>query len=188
LAISKGVAASGSTSTLIKGALKLMAWSKAKVALTAGFVVLLMFATATVTINKFRHPNYNAQDFWATTYPSGMPEIVKSGYGHPLNYTFPITPIQGCSIGGFLDQCMQVSGNRYLVDRQVPAGSVQFGCPQVFNGEEWVSAFENALQTGTPEWWDAKLKRQRQENLVLIRYPEQRTILVLPRDESAKYQ
>ncbi|MGO8764211.1 MAG: hypothetical protein ACLQSR_03635, partial [Limisphaerales bacterium] len=67
-------------------------------------------------------------------------------------------------------------------------GGVQFSCPKVYNGTEWVAAFENALQNNKPEWWDARLKRQRQENLVLIRYPEQKTILVLPKDKAGKYQ
>ena len=40
-AITKGAAASGSTLTLIKGALKIMAWTKAKTAIVAGAAVLL---------------------------------------------------------------------------------------------------------------------------------------------------
>jgi RNA polymerase sigma factor (sigma-70 family) len=50
VAIAKGAAASGSTLTLIKGALKIMAWSKAKMAVVVGVVVLLAAGTATVTI------------------------------------------------------------------------------------------------------------------------------------------
>ncbi len=41
VAITKGAAASASTLTLIKGALKVMAWSKAKMAIVAGAAVLL---------------------------------------------------------------------------------------------------------------------------------------------------
>jgi hypothetical protein len=58
----------------------------------------------------------------------------------------------------------------------------------VYNGEEWVAAFESAMQTNKPEWWVEKLKRQRQENLVLIRFPKEKTVLVLPKDQAAKYQ
>ena len=54
VAIAKGAAASGSTLTLIKGALKLMAWSQAKTAIVAGAVVLLAAGTTTVT-NQVRH-------------------------------------------------------------------------------------------------------------------------------------
>ena len=41
-------------------------------------------------------------------------------------------------------------------------------------GKEWIAAFENVLQTAKPEWWDGKIKRMRRENLVLIRFPEQK--------------
>jgi len=49
-AITKGAAASGSTLTLIKGALKIMAWTKAKTAIIVGASVLLAAGTTTVTI------------------------------------------------------------------------------------------------------------------------------------------
>jgi RNA polymerase sigma factor (sigma-70 family) len=50
VAVAKGTAASASTSTLIKGALKIMAWTKAKTAIVIGAAALL--ATGTVTITK----------------------------------------------------------------------------------------------------------------------------------------
>ncbi len=52
VAIAKGAAASGSTLTLIKGALKIMAWTKAKMAIVIGVVVLLAGATTTVTVKE----------------------------------------------------------------------------------------------------------------------------------------
>jgi uncharacterized protein (TIGR03435 family) len=52
VAIAKGAAASGSTLTLIKGALKIMAWTKAKTATVAITVALLAAGTATVTVKK----------------------------------------------------------------------------------------------------------------------------------------
>jgi RNA polymerase sigma factor (sigma-70 family) len=188
VAVAKGAAASGSTLTLIKGALKIMAWTKVKTAIVVGVGVLLAVGTTTVTINKIRHPSFNPEDFWATTYPTWMDGMMTNSFGHPLNSSFPISPVQRCSISGLLDQCMELSGWRYLIDKEVAAGSVKFGNAKVLNGEEWLTAFENALQTNTPEWWDAKLKRQRQENLVLIRYPKQKIILVLPKDKAGKYQ
>jgi RNA polymerase sigma factor (sigma-70 family) len=47
VAITKGVAASGSTLTLIKGALKIMAWTKIKTAAVASAVVMLTTISAT---------------------------------------------------------------------------------------------------------------------------------------------
>ncbi|HEY5232029.1 MAG TPA: sigma-70 family RNA polymerase sigma factor [Verrucomicrobiae bacterium] len=54
VAIAKGAAASTSTLTLIKGALKIMAWSKAKTAVVAGVIVLLATGTTTVIVKEVR--------------------------------------------------------------------------------------------------------------------------------------
>ena len=65
VAVAKGAAASASTVTLIKGALKLMAWTKAHTAIVAGAVVLLAVGTTTITVKKFRaYERY--RDSWRT--------------------------------------------------------------------------------------------------------------------------
>jgi RNA polymerase sigma factor (sigma-70 family) len=51
-AAAKGAAVSASTLTLIKGALKIMAWTKAKMALVVGVGVLLAAGTSTVVVEK----------------------------------------------------------------------------------------------------------------------------------------
>jgi hypothetical protein len=50
VAIAKGTAASSSTLTLIQGALKIMAWTKAKTAIVVGVSVLLAAGTTIITI------------------------------------------------------------------------------------------------------------------------------------------
>jgi len=55
VAVAKGVAASGSTLILIKGALKIMAWTKAKTAIIGSAVVLLVAGTATVTVKEIHN-------------------------------------------------------------------------------------------------------------------------------------
>ena len=52
VAVVKGATASSSTLTLIKGALKLMAWTKTKIAVVAVVGVLLAAGTVTVAVNK----------------------------------------------------------------------------------------------------------------------------------------
>jgi len=104
-------------------------------------------------------------------------------------HLFPPTPTTNrCSVQGLLNQCTGVTGERYLMPPFVAAGTVRFGNTNTLNGPQWVSAFENALQTGTPEWWDAEQKKMRDENLVLIRFPEQKTVLVLPQEKAAEFQ
>jgi hypothetical protein len=56
LAISQGAAASGSTLTLVKGALKLMAWTKGKIAVVAGVSLLLAAGAATITVREITAP------------------------------------------------------------------------------------------------------------------------------------
>jgi len=58
-AIAKGASVSSSTLTLIKGALKIMAWTKAKVAVVVAAGVLLAAGTTTVTIKEIQaHKTY----------------------------------------------------------------------------------------------------------------------------------
>ena len=62
VAVAKGATASTSTLTLIKGALKIMAWTKAKTAVVTGVVVLLTAATATVAVKEYdEHRVYSWQ-------------------------------------------------------------------------------------------------------------------------------
>jgi uncharacterized protein (TIGR03435 family) len=57
VALAKGAAASGSTLTLIKGALKIMAWTKAKTAVVAGAAIILAAGTTTVVVKKVTAPS-----------------------------------------------------------------------------------------------------------------------------------
>ncbi len=54
-AMTKGAVASTSTLTLIKGALKIMAWTKMKTAVVAGAVLILATGTTTVVIKHYNH-------------------------------------------------------------------------------------------------------------------------------------
>jgi uncharacterized protein (TIGR03435 family) len=59
VAIAKGATASGSTLTLIQGALKIMAWTKAKTAIAAGAAIILAAGTTTVVVKKMTAPSAN---------------------------------------------------------------------------------------------------------------------------------
>jgi uncharacterized protein (TIGR03435 family) len=52
VAVAKGAAAGSSTLTLVKGALKLMAWAKAKTIIVAGVGILFVAGTATITVKE----------------------------------------------------------------------------------------------------------------------------------------
>jgi len=55
LAVAKGAAASGSTLALIKGALNIMAWTKAKIAIATG--ILVIFATGATVVLSHNKPH-----------------------------------------------------------------------------------------------------------------------------------
>ena len=65
LALAQGATASTSTLTLIKGELKLMAWTKAKTAIVTAAVVLLAAGTTTVTLKTIA--NHSDNDSWRNT-------------------------------------------------------------------------------------------------------------------------
>ena len=54
VAIAKGAAASGSTLTLIKGALKIMAWTKAKITVFTAVGILLVASTTTAVVHHLK--------------------------------------------------------------------------------------------------------------------------------------
>ncbi|HEY5232460.1 MAG TPA: sigma-70 family RNA polymerase sigma factor [Verrucomicrobiae bacterium] len=55
VAIAKGAAAGGSTLALVKGALKIMAWTKVKTTVFAGVVLILAAGTTTVIVKNYGH-------------------------------------------------------------------------------------------------------------------------------------
>src|ERR1035441_7418018 len=54
VAVAKGAAASTSTLTLVKGALKIMAWTKAKTAVVVGAGILFAAGTTTITVKEIQ--------------------------------------------------------------------------------------------------------------------------------------
>ena len=100
--------------------------------------------------------------------------------GKSPTWSFSPSPTNACSIQGLLNQCMEVNGTRYLMPIGVAAGLVQFGNTNVLDGPHWVSAFENALRSDRVQCWDPLTKRTGPEHLVLLRFPAQKVVVVLP--------
>jgi len=77
-AIANGATASGSILTLIKGALKLMAWTKAKMAIVVGVGILFAAGTATVTVKEITAHQVPAwQEKFDLSLLDGLPPQVK---------------------------------------------------------------------------------------------------------------
>ncbi len=66
VAVAKGAAASGLTLTLIKGALKFMAWTKIKTAIVLGVAIITASTATTVMVGKINRPKLSSTDLsWA---------------------------------------------------------------------------------------------------------------------------
>jgi RNA polymerase sigma factor (sigma-70 family) len=87
LALAKGPAASSSILTLIKGALKIMAWTKAKTAIVTGVVVLLAAGTTPVIIKEIRSASSGPRTTPATESIKGqligLAQLVDAGNATP---------------------------------------------------------------------------------------------------------
>lgn len=99
VALAKGMAASASTLILIKGALKIMAWAKAKTAIIFGTCVLMAAGTTTTVI------------IYRTERPvQGIPSDWSVINGSPDQWSWTNGAIHGHSIGG---DSLLVSGKEY---------------------------------------------------------------------------
>lgn len=123
------------------------------------------------------------QRLWVSYYNWRM----RHGSKNPTNYSFGVSAPSPCSIHGLLNQCMEMTGTRYLMAKEVSAGSVTFGHSNVLNGAQWTTAFELALQTNRPGWFDYTTKQMRQENLLLLR-EKGGVVKVIPPSRLADYQ
>ena len=79
-AIVKGAAASASTLTLIKGATKIMAWTKMKTTIVVGAVILLAATTSTILIRAVKSPKLETRTFKvdARLFMANMRNVEKS--------------------------------------------------------------------------------------------------------------
>ena len=103
---------------------------------------------------------------------------------NPAAWSMNATPtrLHGVSM---LNQCMELSGTRYLVAHEAWGGMVQFGHSNL-NGAQWVAAFELALQTNRPECYHPA-SNMWAENLLFIR-EKAGVVKVIPPSRLSDYQ
>jgi hypothetical protein len=106
----------------------------------------------------------------------------------PTNTTFAAVPFGPQPIAVSLNGCTQASGTRYFMPTNIAVGFIRFGGSNALNGRQWIAACETALQTGMPEILDPHTRSMRPEKLVLIRYPKQKTVLILTATEAAEFR
>lgn len=93
VALAKGATASTPTLSLIKGVLKIMAWTKTKMAIVAGVAALLVSGTVTVVVINASHPIPASTNPLTVQYPldlryagsDGRPGPLVVGPGRPVS-------------------------------------------------------------------------------------------------------
>ena len=135
--VAKGSAISASTITLAKGALKIMAWTKAKTAVTAGAALILAAGTATVaikTIHAIRVVRYpSIQGAWEGTVEIGQAKLRVVFNVDKTNRTYVAT----------VDSIDQGT-------KGVPVTKVAYDYPSVqFQTETIGGVFDGSLDTNT---------------------------------------
>ena len=87
VAVAKGAAASGSTLTLIKGALKIMAWTKAKMIVGIGILIVVGTGTVVITNSFFpSEPSYQGKRLseWLVDIDYGQPQEKRNKAGEAI--------------------------------------------------------------------------------------------------------
>ena len=133
VAITKGAVASGSTLTLIKGALKIMAWTKAKMAIVVGVGILFAAGTATVTVKEIAaHRTPAWQEKFDLSLLDGLPPQVKilpslpsTVYNRAGERNGKVLAV-GQSFMALLETAYQVVQSRLIVNAPIPEGKYDF--------------------------------------------------------------
>ena len=118
VALAKGAAASTSTLTLIKGALKIMAWTKAKTAIVAAAAAILAAGTATPIVVHIVHQRAAAASLFTS-----KPELAMTG---PFGFHFPFAFMAPWRLNLRDENCFSLFGRpRYLGAAFVDQGKIQ---------------------------------------------------------------
>jgi uncharacterized protein (TIGR03435 family) len=133
VAIAKGAAASTSTLTLIKGALKIMAWTNAKTAIVVGAGILFAAGTTTVTVKEITaHRTPAWQEKFDLSLLDGLSPQVKILPSLPATVNNRIGERNGKVLAmgqnfmALLETAYQVVQSRLIVNVPIPEGKYDF--------------------------------------------------------------
>ena len=153
VALAKGAAASTSNLTLIKGALKIMAWTNTKTAIAVGAGILLAVGTSTVTIKTIAA--HKAEASWRVPFPDPdrAPSLVEI---LPTKFPAPVDTLNGGSRG---DNWIGVGQSVFPIVRIAydwRPGRILFADPQPKERYDFIST----LRQGSGIALQAELKRK----------------------------
>jgi len=153
VAVAKGAAVSGSTLTLVKGALKIMAWTKAKTAIAVGTGILFAAGTTTVTVKEIQkheaenvhwQAKANLNSAWLekappllkvvpTKFPNGAGEVGTSD----ANGNWKAIGL-GYTVEDLLECAYQGRGSRTVFRVQMPDEKYDFIVTAPSEGRQWL--------------------------------------------------
>jgi len=139
VAIAKGATAGTSTLALVKGALKVMAWTKAKTAMAVGVGVLFAAGSATIAVKEIKQKvqasSDVADDSWrvrvfdSRVMDKAKPQVkilpakqAPGGYGSSANACMGI----GASVGEIVTMAYQHGSTRTILPQKMPGGRYDF--------------------------------------------------------------
>ena len=109
----------------------------------------------------------------------------------PDNTTFGASPFGGEQVQVGLNSCAQASGTSYYMPPSVAVGTVPFPMTAPMKGGAFIAAFEKALTNAPINCLDTTTNtiyhKLVPQQLVLIRFPEQRAVLVLPQADADEF-
>jgi uncharacterized protein (TIGR03435 family) len=136
VAVAKGAAAGGSTLTLAKGALKIMAWTQAKTAMVVGVGVLLAAGTTVVTVKKTKeHSEHQGYQWQVQTDDSEkllmaappMVKILPTKFSQPIIMPDGTTRANGATIINLPNTKKRIAFNVLVEDMIFDAYDFDFG-------------------------------------------------------------
>jgi len=168
MAAAKGTAAGTSTLTLVKGALKIMAWTKAKTAIVAGAIMLLAIGMLIVTNNKTeKSPDpgivFTAEGFVSGEYhrtPFDTNDVMKKDGKVLFSYSNGVWQIQFFYQHVTLPSYIPASDGDivYMVDeKRIPGGVREIITPKpatnvALSGSKKTSPFATVRSNTIPQW------------------------------------
>jgi RNA polymerase sigma factor (sigma-70 family) len=171
-AIAKGATASASTLTLAKGALKIMAWSKTKITITAAAVVLLAAGTGVATWHAARAIETRVgltkmQGSWEGTLPVGQQKlrmVLKIGKTNDTFYALLDSIDQGTKNIPF----PEISATSHSLHIALPARDIDYDATLSSDGTELSGKFVQMQSS-----FRLKLARTATPDTVLEMTPDQ---------------
>ena len=145
VAVTQGVTAGASTLTLVKGALKIMAWTKAKTAVIVSVTLLLATGMTTIVVQTTAHPSWaDDPSHWdrLETVPAGVAVLRPTRFPNRVggNFDGRRLLLKDYGFKGVVGSVFDVNVTRTLYPPDIPAEHFDLMLTLPQGSEEWFQA------------------------------------------------